>query len=77
MKFFKEMVTFQSSLTHYDSYAKLGNHIRRSESCKLRQDRYEQPDQIHWICPACQDEGIVTGWEGLIWDMTDEPDNFQ
>jgi hypothetical protein len=38
---------------------------------------FEYSDQIHWICPACQDEGIVTGWEGLIWDMTDEPDNFQ
>jgi hypothetical protein len=38
---------------------------------------FEYPNRIHWICPACQDEGVVTGWEGLIWDMTDEPDNFQ
>jgi hypothetical protein len=26
--------------------------------------------QIHWICPECGDEGVLTGWDGLIWDMT-------
>jgi hypothetical protein len=26
---------------------------------------------IHWHCPECGDEGIVTGWRGLIWDMTE------
>lgn len=28
-------------------------------------------NQIHWRCNTCQDEGIVTGWEGLIWDMSE------
>ena len=28
-------------------------------------------DQIHWLCPECGDEGVVSGWEGLIWDMMD------
>ena len=28
-------------------------------------------EQIHWICPECGDEGIVSGWSGLIWDMRD------
>lgn len=32
-------------------------------------------DQIHWHCSACKDEGVVSGWEGLIWDMLDTPDN--
>jgi hypothetical protein len=27
--------------------------------------------QIQWLCPECGDEGVVTGWSGLIWDMTD------
>jgi hypothetical protein len=27
--------------------------------------------QIHWYCPICHDEGVITGWEGLIWDMSD------
>jgi hypothetical protein len=34
-------------------------------------------DQIHWICPICEDEGGVTGWKGLIWDMSDPPSYFQ
>ena len=27
--------------------------------------------QIHWLCPECGDEGVVTGWSGLMWDLTD------
>lgn len=30
-------------------------------------------NQIHWECPVCQDEGVISGWEGLIWDMLDNP----
>jgi hypothetical protein len=26
--------------------------------------------QIHWLCTECGDEGVVTGWSGLIWDMS-------
>ncbi len=26
---------------------------------------------IHWHCRICGDEGVVSGWEGLIWDMLD------
>jgi len=25
--------------------------------------------RISWICPACGDEGIISGWEGLRWDL--------
>jgi len=28
-------------------------------------------DHIHWQCPICGNEGMVTGWGGLIWDMSD------
>jgi len=31
----------------------------------------QKSDQIHWHCSICNDEGVVTGWEGLIWDMLD------
>lgn len=31
--------------------------------------------QIHWRCPICEDEGIITDWEGLIWDMLNTPGN--
>lgn len=27
-------------------------------------------NEIHWRCPDCGDEGVVTGWSGLIWDMS-------
>ena len=32
----------------------------------------DQADRhIHWRCVKCGDEGVVSGWEGLIWDMLD------
>ena len=34
-------------------------------------------DQIYWKCPVCEDEGIVSGWKGLIWDMSNPPTYFQ
>lgn len=41
------------------------------------QIRSDRPNgQIHWICPVCGDEGIISGWEGLIWDMLDSPDTI-
>jgi hypothetical protein len=32
--------------------------------------------QIHWLFNECEDEGVVSGWEGLIWDMTDCSSEF-
>ena len=32
---------------------------------------------IHWRCGLCEDEGVITGWEGLIWDMLDADGNIQ
>ena len=31
--------------------------------------------QIQWRCEVCGDEGVVSGWEGLIWDMLDTDGN--
>jgi hypothetical protein len=31
----------------------------------------QESGQIHWHCRICGDEGVVSGWEGLIWDMLD------
>jgi len=43
--------------------------------CKGILDIYlnKNTNQIHWYCNICNDEGVVTGWEGLIWDMLDYP----
>ncbi len=26
-------------------------------------------NRIHWFCPECEDEGLLDGWQGLMWDM--------
>lgn len=30
-----------------------------------------ETDDIIWICPVCQDNGIISNWRGTIWDMSD------
>jgi RNA polymerase subunit RPABC4/transcription elongation factor Spt4 len=37
----------------------------------LEMELVSETNQIHWLCPECGDEGVVSGWSGLIWDMTD------
>ena len=29
-----------------------------------------EPDLIHWKCPVCGDEALLTGWADLLWDKT-------
>jgi len=31
--------------------------------------------RIYWYCNICKDEGVVSGREGLIWEMSDIPDD--
>lgn len=28
--------------------------------------------KIDWYCEKCDDSGIITGWEGTLWDCTEE-----
>ncbi len=37
----------------------------------------ETSGHIHWRCEVCGDEGVVSGWEGLIWDMLDTDGKIQ
>jgi len=32
--------------------------------------------QIYWRCDECGDEGVVTGWRGLLWDVLDHPERL-
>jgi hypothetical protein len=25
-------------------------------------------EEIHWYCPKCENEGIISGWQGTKWD---------
>ena len=47
----------------------------KRKPCKGKLDIELVPEtgQIHWICPICHDEGVVTGWENLIWDISNPP----
>jgi len=27
-----------------------------------------EDDAIHWVCPKCQNEGILSEWQGTKWD---------
>jgi hypothetical protein len=37
---------------------------------KLLVRRAEAPAQIEWACPACSEEGVISGWEGSSWDLS-------
>ena len=28
----------------------------------------EDDDAIHWHCPVCDDNGLIRGWQGTLWD---------
>ena len=49
---------------------------RKACKGKLDIDLDTDTEQIHWRCPVCGDEGVVTGWKGLIWDLTDCSSEF-
>lgn len=29
-----------------------------------------EDDAIVWRCPACGDNGAISGWEGTLWDLS-------
>jgi len=29
-----------------------------------------QKDGISWSCPVCEENGIISGWKGTIWDWS-------
>lgn len=29
-----------------------------------------ETDDVVWMCPKCEDRGIISGWQGTIWDMS-------
>ena len=72
-----EIITYATSVVAgmpTDSIPKCWRRPKR-KPCKGILDIHidENLDQIHWYCSICNDEGVVTGWDGLIWDMLDRP----
>jgi hypothetical protein len=33
----------------------------------------EEDDRIDWYCPVCNDNGIIRGWLGTLWDGFSDP----
>jgi len=31
---------------------------------------YERNSVIVWSCPICGDNGVISGWEGTVWDWS-------
>lgn len=29
-------------------------------------------EQVDWQCDSCGDEGVIVGWEGTLWDCSEE-----
>jgi hypothetical protein len=25
-------------------------------------------EEIHWLCPDCENEGLISGWKETVWD---------
>ena len=76
-----EIITYATSIEagiSVDSPPKCWRRPKR-KPCKgqlgIRLD--QDTGQIYWRCPVCKDEGFVTGWKGLIWDMSNHFSYFQ
>lgn len=71
----KEIIVFASSVESFVPTRAFPKCDRRPgrKSCKGKLDvKMISEDQIHWICPVCGDEGIVSGWKDLFWNITIE-----
>ena len=70
-----EIIMFATTLSNGVSTAVAPKCWRRPKRkpCKgsLEIDLDESIGLIHWCCSKCGDEGVITDWQGLIWDMTD------
>jgi len=33
--------------------------------------RLDIPEEIHWRCPSCGDQGVIHGWRGSAWDFSE------
>ena len=79
VKKLSEIITYATSLEagiSADSTPKCWRRPGR-KPCKGILDIHLDPttNQIHWYCDNCHDEGVISGWQGLIWDMSDSPSN--
>ncbi len=39
-------------------------------SGQIKTALYKKPDEIHWYCPVCENEGSISKWQHSKWDNT-------
>ena len=32
---------------------------------------FQESDDIFWICPKCNDRGLISNWKDTMWDLRD------
>lgn len=69
----KEIIVFATSKeTNYtdESNVKCGRRPGRKPCPGYLTIEMTDEDEIYWICPVCGDEGVVSGWNDLFWNVT-------
>jgi len=68
----KEIIVYATSDLFGDTYESNVKCSRRPglKACKgyLTIEQTGE-DEIYWICPVCGDEGVISGWKDLFWNV--------
>jgi hypothetical protein len=62
-------------LADIDGYEKVPCRRRpRRRPCVGLIESWIEPDSgaIYWECPSCGDNGLISHWEGTMWDLTSD-----
>jgi len=74
----KEIIVFATSdnaVDPYESNVKCGRRPRRKPCMGYLTIEMTDEDDIYWICPVCSDEGVVSGWKDLFWNVAIDDHN--
>jgi hypothetical protein len=41
---------------------------RRCSGTVMSYPAADDLDRIHWYCPVCNDNGLISGWQNTLWD---------
>ena len=74
----KEIIVFATSdnaVDPYESNVKCGRRPIRKPCMGYLTIEMTDEDEIYWICPVCSDEGVVSGWKDLFWNVAIDDHN--
>ena len=69
-----EIITYATSVENdllADDPPKCWCRPKRRPCRGLLEILFTDDERIYWKCPNCDNEGVISGWQGLIWDMSD------